>query len=135
VELERKDRDSAAVGAQVTCPWPSAPRYECIACRAICYLSAVVCGCATSSLGPRRLGSKVGTSEAVLRVTCPRHSRQVCDCGPERRVLVTWYDLPALAHLAEGVVKPGGGVATPAPVAAAPPPAAAPAASTGKRRA
>jgi hypothetical protein len=59
------------------------PRYECVYCHYICYLSAVICRCAAS----RR------------KVACLRHSRLLCSCPTSQKLLVYWYTLDELRSL------------------------------------
>lgn len=60
------------------------PRMDCVRCRAICHLSAVICRCAPS----RR------------KVACLRHGGHLCACPPSARMLVHWAGLPEVAALA-----------------------------------
>jgi hypothetical protein len=61
----------------------SDPRYECAKCRAICYLSALLCRCEGTRV-PKRL------------VSCLRHSRALCDCSAASKVLCFWYKMASL---------------------------------------
>jgi hypothetical protein len=60
------------------------PRLDCVRCRAICHLSAVICRCAPS----RR------------KVACLRHGGHLCGCPPAARMLVYWAGLEEVAGLA-----------------------------------
>jgi hypothetical protein len=93
IAVERREREALVkdgVTLSVFLPNPNDPRYECIKCRQICYLSAVVCRCAAGQ---------------NKQVTCLRHHRVLCSCAPETRILVYWYKLDDLERLLTNVLE------------------------------
>ena len=102
-ERERLAVERDGVRTAVHLPNEADPRYECVRCRQICYLSAVICRCAA---GARR------------QVACLRHHRHLCECAPTSKVLVMWYKMEDLRLLAGGV-KEKAAVSLAAAVAAA----------------
>lgn len=66
------------------------PRYECVRCKCICYISSVLCRCPPTY------------SQRML--SCLRHARSLCKCGTASKLLCYWYKIPDL-RLLEGTVK------------------------------
>lgn len=94
VAAEEKDRTSLAsegLGGAQHMPHTGDPRYECTACRAICYLSAIIC---------RRCSAAPGARKAVA---CPRHCSDLCACPHGEKMLVFWYKTVELRRLLAGV--------------------------------
>lgn len=94
VTAEEQQRAALAregLGGAQHMPNTGDPRYECTACRAICYLSAVICG---------RCSAEPGVRKAVA---CPRHITVLCACPNADKMLVFWYKLVELRRLLAGV--------------------------------
>jgi histone demethylase JARID1 len=92
ISLEEKERAALAkegCSASIHLANESDPRYECSKCRAICYLSAVICRCSGNS----------------KRVSCLRHYRAMCSCPVSSKLLVYWYKLSDLNKLLDSVVR------------------------------
>ena len=101
---ERLAAMQAGVALAVHLPNEADPRYECVRCRQICYLSAVICRCAAG---------------AKRRVSCLRHVRHLCGCEPANKVLVYWYRLEDLQRLVDSVAAAqAAGAVRPGPLAA-----------------
>jgi JmjC domain, hydroxylase/C5HC2 zinc finger len=86
---ERAAVERDGISTAIALPNESDPRYECIRCRHICYLSAIICRCAT---GSRK------------QVSCLRHHKHLCSCPPSSKVLVYWYKMNDLQALVKTVI-------------------------------
>ena len=111
IRLEARERTALiaddGVATQIHLTNEADPRYECLHCHYVCYLSAVICRCAA----------------ARRKVACLRHARLLCACPPSQRILVFWYDLAALRVLQDAATQWAllhGGSSGGAPSAASP---------------
>ncbi|RYG53924.1 hypothetical protein EON66_07840, partial [archaeon] len=69
------------------------PRHECVHCRQICFLSAVVCMSCNAAAG----------SAPSMRLSCARHHRMLCPCPPTSKLLVYWYSVEDLEALLDSL--------------------------------
>ena len=93
VAQEEREREKAVrehgITLQVALKNEGDPRYECVRCRNICYLSAVICRCAV----------------AKRKVACLRHPSYLCGCAPSQMMMVHWHSMGDIRALADGVAQ------------------------------